>query len=124
MSPSLGVRFQVGANGEPQFIDQGGHRHYKVVFEIENLPEGVYAATFELDPTYFDPVRTLRPDENGRIRLEVNAYGDYDVNVRLRTREGEVRVRGNLYRELQRSCQEMKLGGPAIEEALADIAAN
>jgi transcription initiation factor IIF auxiliary subunit len=124
MRPHLGARFLTSASGEPEFVGERDHRHYKVILEIEDLPKDVYAATFELHPTYYDPVRTLRPDQNGQIRLETTTYGDYDLSVLLRTKEGEERIRGNLLQELRRWYEKMGLSNPAIQKALADIAAN
>jgi|SRR5215471_12413813 len=120
MPPEIKARFELDAAGNPQFIEQDQKKHYKLMLEVENLPEDVYAATFELDPTYYDPVQTLRPDDQGRVRLETTSYGDYRLKVRLRTREGEIQVVDNLARALKRSQPEMP-ANPAIDRAIAEI---
>ena len=123
MQPFLTARFQTDERGAPEFVEANGLRHYKVVFQVKDPPEGAYAATFELDPTYYDPMRTLRPDPDGGFQLETTAYGDYDVKVRLRTKEGVVPLLGNLKRALEHSRESM---GPnsAIDEAIEYIASH
>ena len=118
--PDLIVRFETDAKGEPKKQTVSGRNIYTVVFEIKDVPDDVYAATFELDPSYYDPLRTLRPDPAGNIRLETNTYGNYDVNVRLRTKRGEtVVLRGNLLDRLRRSSD---VQNPAVAEAISYIA--
>ena len=123
--PQLVAEFETDAHGDPRFVEQGGLKHYKIVFEIQNIPANAYAATFELDPSYYDPVRTLRPDPDGKIRLETTAFGDYDVKVRVRTKEGEVPVFGTLKTALQNSAQRgLAAANPAVDAALEYIASH
>lgn len=69
--PNLTIRLKTDPGRRPTFQEGTDHRHYGVIFEIENAPADAYAATFELDPSsYYDPVRTLRPQAEGQFRLE------------------------------------------------------
>jgi pYEATS domain-containing protein involved in immunity len=122
--PRLLARFEIDERGAPAFFETGGKRHYKIVYEVENAPEGTYAATFELDPSYYDPYRTLTPDTDGKFRLTTTAYGDYGVMVRLRTKEGEVPLPlGTLSMALQNARQHMG-ANPAVDEAVEYIASH
>ena len=122
MPPEIRARFALDAAGNPQFefVEEDQKKHYKLMLEVENLPADVYAATFELDPTYYDPVQTVRPDDQGRVRLETTSYGDYRLKVRLRTKEGEIQVVDSLVGALRRSQPDMP-ANPAIVQAIAEI---
>jgi len=120
--PWLNVRLEVDAQGKPEVIRTGKLQHYKVIFEVENAPPDTYAATFELDPTYYDPLRTLQPDDKGGFRLETTTYGDYPLIVRLhRPKTGDLVIKESVARALRRARKTMP-AGPEIDDALAYIA--
>jgi hypothetical protein len=122
-SPRLKADFIFDSRGDPTFVADEEKKHYYIKFEVENVPPDVYAATFELHPTYYDPVRTIFPDSNGHIELATTSYGDYDLKVRLRTKEGrEVPVTDSLANMLQRNRAAMP-SNPTIDSAIADISA-
>lgn len=125
VSPQLVAQFEIDDTGEPAFVETGGRKQYKVVFEVRNAPEGAYAATFELDPKRYDydPWRTLRPDSDGTFRLETTAYGDSEVKVRLRTNAGEVPLVGTLTTALQNFRKQMGTN-PAVDDAIEYIASH
>jgi hypothetical protein len=88
---ALVARFETDERGEPRYVESKGRKHYEVVFEVENAPAEAYAATFKLDPqTYYDPVRTLRKENDGKFRLKTTTYGDYGLKVELRTSDGKM----------------------------------
>jgi hypothetical protein len=91
--------------------------------ELKDAPEGTYAATFELDPSYYNAVRTLRPDPDGTVRLSLHSYGDYPLKVRVRTTEGEVPLTATLSDALQSSLR-AEPPSPEVAEALSYIAAH
>ena len=126
--PQLLARFKATPEGKPEFIKDDDLRHYKIVFEVENAPPDTYAATLVLDPTYYDNRRTLRPDSDGRFRLETTTFGDYNVTVRLRTKEGDIQLIENLEQALERARERSSTGArmddAAVNEALAYIAAH
>ncbi len=117
--PRLIARFETDERGAPSFLPGKNLRHYKIVLEVENPPPDAYAATFELDPTYYDPVRTISPDHDGKFRLEMASYGDYPVTVKMRTKQGEVPLINTLSQALENAQQS---GAPAITEAISYIA--
>ena len=122
-SPKLTVRLETDPAGRPVVLAGPDHRHYKVVFEVENAPPDTYAATFDLDPeTYSDPSRTLRPDAKGRFLLKTTTYGDYPLVVRLRRSRGEdIMLRANVASGLRAAH------GPAggdVRQALEYISAH
>ena len=120
-SPRLIARFETDERGAPAYRVGKDRRHYKIVLEVENPPADAYAATFELDPSYYNPVRTLPPGSDGKFRLETSSYGDYQVMVKLRTKQGDVPVANTLSSALQ-SSQQRVVANPEISEAIAYIA--
>ncbi len=121
--PAIVARFKTDTEGNPVFVTDGDTKHYEVTIGVENAPQETYAATFELDPTYYDPIQTVRPDTEGQFSLETTSYGDYDVTVRLRTKEGEIPLADSLKRALQRSYGTAP-ANPALMSALTDIEKN
>src|ERR1051325_1968562 len=92
-NPRIVAHLETNEQGEPVVVEKGGHRHYKVRFEVADAPSDAYAATFELHPTtYYDPVRSVFPSRDGKLQLATTTYGDYDLTVRLQTKEGELRL--------------------------------
>lgn len=121
--PRLTAQFKTDDQGDPAFVESNGRKHYQIVFEVENAPNDAYAATFELDPTYYDSVRTLPPGADGNFRLEAASYGDYELRVKLRTKTGEVPVMDTLAHALRMS-QKNAVQNEAVREAIAYIAKN
>ncbi|MFN3658314.1 MAG: pYEATS domain-containing protein [Pseudolabrys sp.] len=118
-APQLTAHFETDDSGKPVFVNRGGRKHYNLVFEVENMPENVYAGTFELHESYYDPVRTLRPDR-GKLELKTTSYGDYDLKVRLRTPDGEILVADNVVNALKRARETMP-DNHDIDDAIAEI---
>lgn len=86
--PRIIANFVTDDNGNPTYREIDNKNHYLISFEVENAPANCYEATFVLDPSYYDPRQTRRPDSDGKFRLKTTTYGDYDVKVLLRTRDG------------------------------------
>lgn len=102
--PELVVRLKTDASGMPESIPGGAHTHFRIEFEVKNPPPDTYAATFELHPSYRNPVRTLPANRDGTFRVATTTYGDYPVLVRLRTRSGdEVTLKETVARALRRA---------------------
>lgn len=121
--PRLVARLETDQSGRPAFVKGDDKRHYKLVFEVENAPKDTYAATFELDPTYYDPMRTVSPGDDGQFRLQTTTYGDYDLQVRLRTKTGEIPLIDSVSRALQRWRSDAgPKSDPAVDEAISYIA--
>ncbi len=125
--PTLAMRLQTGTDGKPVMVERDGTRHYSVVLEVQNAPADTYVATFELDPTDYDPVRTLTPDAHGNIRLSTTTSGDYPVLVRISRSGGASTVlKESVARALRRGHEaEQSPAGEdrsAISQALNDIA--
>ncbi len=127
--PKLAVRLQTDKDGRPIVVQRDGTRHYSVLLEVRNAPADTYAATFELDPTDYDPVRTLAPDAQGNIRLSTTTSGDFPVLVRISRSGGANTVlKESVARALRRGHEtEPSAAGEdrsAISQALNDIAAH
>lgn len=124
MTPVLHIRLEKNEAGNPAFLETGGRRHYKIVFEVEKVPEDVYAATFQLDDSYYDPRRTLKRAPDGRFRLPVTTYGDYQIIVRLHRRSGEDLILADYVAMGLRKTIGPTPANAAEARALNDIAAN
>lgn len=123
----LTIRLETDERGAPIVTERDGQRSYAVVMEVENPPRDTFAATFELDDSYYDPVRVLTPDPSGRIRLKTFTRGDFPVFVRLSRREGANTVlKESVSRALRRDATNRAVLDPsvtaAINRALDDIA--
>lgn len=116
-APRLTAHFVKDESGKPSLIEAGGRKHYKVTFGVEGVPDA-YAATFELHPTYYDPVRSVSPDTDGHLALNTTAYGDYDLKVKVQAKEGVVQIVDSVSDALKRG-----LGGQTADAAFADALA-
>jgi hypothetical protein len=123
IKPQIIAHFEMDEQGNPLFVKDGNVKHYNLMIEVENSPPEAYAATFELYEDFYDPVQTLRPDRNGRFSLKTTSYGDYDVKVRLRTKEGDIPIADTLARALRRSYAESSTS-PALKQAIVDLGEN
>jgi hypothetical protein len=120
--PKLTVHLETDEQGNPAVVGGDAKRHYKVVFEVENAPPDTYAATFELDSSRYDPVRTLEPERDGRFRLETTTFGDFPLVVRLhRAKAQDVVLKEGVVRGLKRARESMP-ANPEVDAALSDIA--
>jgi hypothetical protein len=121
-TPQLVARFATDEQGEPQYVETStGRKHYRIVIEVENVPSDLVAATFALDPTYYMPLRTVEPGVDGRVKLETTAYGDYALNVDLRSKSGVIPIKTTLRKALLSG--ESREREPKIGAAIAEIAA-
>jgi hypothetical protein len=122
-TPRLTVRFETDPSGNPTFVQDSDKKHYYLAFEVDDLPADVYAATFELDPTYWDPVQTIFP-QNRRATLRTTSYGDYGLRVTLRSKGGpDLPIIDTVVRALSRARSSMP-PNPTIDSAIADLAAH
>jgi hypothetical protein len=120
--PKVSVRLETDDHGSPEIVQENTRRHYKVIMEIEDAPADTYAATFELDSSYYDPVRMVSPDATGKFKLETTTYGDYPLLVRLhRPKDGDVVLKEGMARALRRARDKMP-ANPQVDEAVAYIA--
>lgn len=123
-APELIVRLETDDNGRPAIVAGKTGRQFGVVFEVKNPPHDTYAATFELDPTGYDAVRTLPANGEGTFRVVSTTQGDFPLVVRLRTRQGrEIVLKETLAKALRRS-RPSGPADPAYAEALDYIAAH
>lgn len=117
--PRLSIHLEADANGTPKFVAGQNHKHYNVVFEIEDAPADAYAAIYELDPSYYDPIQIVERDDNGRFQLKTTTFGDFPLVVRLRRETGEeIVLKAVVARALRREAPP----SPAFEAALGEIA--
>ena len=119
-TPKIKARLKMDAKGMPVYFESAGKRHYEIILEVEGAPENTYAATFELDPTYYDKIRTVTADKDGGLKLETTTYGDYVIKVTLRTSDGrELAISSDVKSALGDFKSSSKL--PSVKEAVSYI---
>lgn len=98
--PALKATFVTNEKGEPEFIESNGVKHYKIKLALDEVPEDAYAVTYELDDSYYDPIRENHDPSSG-FTEELTSYGDYNVNVKVRSRMGTRMMRSSLAEALE-----------------------
>ena len=116
-SPELVAQFVLDEEGEPTAIDRDGVKHYYIDLKVVGAPEDAFAANYKLDESYYDPERESR-NRDGFIE-RITSFGDYPVQVQLRTRTNVATIADDLSRALERGIGENT--SPALQRALSDI---
>jgi hypothetical protein len=106
---------------EPVRIKGDSLDHYKVRLFLDTQNPEVESVTYNLDPTYYDPVRESR-DPDSQFSIELTTYGDYPVTVDAQVGNEIVREVKPLAELLEQTHQET--ASPEIESALKYIAAH
>jgi pYEATS domain-containing protein involved in immunity len=117
--PELIAQFELDADGKPQAIDRGGTKHYRIVLKVAGAPEDAYAVNYKLHESYYDPERESRDSDAG-FAERITSFGDYPVQVQLRTRKNVVPISEQLSSALQRGYRGVTT--PEIIAAISDIA--
>jgi hypothetical protein len=69
--------------GKPKGRTSG---NYSIRLHVEGTPADAYKVTYQLHPSYYDPVREVRDLESG-FSEELTSYGDYVIQARVRTKD-------------------------------------
>ncbi len=117
--PELVARFELDDEGKPQAIERDGMKHYHIVLRIAGAPDDAYAVNYKLHESYYDPERESRSPDG--FAEHITSFGDYPVNVELRTRKNVAMMAEELSRALLRGHHEQQ--SPAIMDAISDIQA-
>jgi hypothetical protein len=113
--------FVTDAKGEPEYIESGGVKHFKIQLALEDTPADAYAVTYELHDSYYDAIRENHDRDEG-FRENLTSYGDYDIQVKVRTRGGPRLLRSSLADALQQGHADGH--SQAVEQAIAVIKAH
>lgn len=119
--PELVAHFVLDGRNRPQMEEAGKTKHYSIVLSVSNAPSDTYAVNYGLHETYYDPNRESRDSKSG-FAQEITSYGDFVVQVKLRTK-------GRVQTLAARLAQALRRGhGPtasaAIDAAIEAIEAN
>lgn len=120
--PKIVAAFRLDEAGQPRFVPGDTDRslkHYEIELRVDDAPSDVYNATFELDPTYYDPIRTVGA-KDGTFKLDTTSYGDYVVTVRLHSKTARTPLKVSLSRALQSNYAGTN-ASKAVQAALLDI---
>jgi len=87
ITPLITANFILDSEGNPKAIQSGEVKHYQIQIQVENAPQDTYAVTYELHPTYYEPVReSIQREENFAEKL--TSYGDYLIRAKVRSKTG------------------------------------
>ena len=116
--PKIKARFLLDADGRPRGRSSG---HYAIRLSIDEPPPDSYAVTYELDDSYYDPIRESR-NQSGGFPEEITSYGDYPIVAKIRTRHATTTIK----RSLAEALDESHHGDPGedVKKALSDIRKN
>jgi hypothetical protein len=117
-NPQIVARLVVDSDGKPRGRSSG---HYQIELSIDKAPEDTYSVMYELDDSYYDPLRESR-DRDSRFKEYITSYGDYSVKATVRGRSDTVFTQRSLYDALYETHGADRR--PAIQQALKDIREN
>lgn len=118
--PRLKAKFVLDASGTPAFVDDGGTKHYKLIIDVEDDDDAHTSAVYQLDPSYWDPVRETRRSEEGSFPEPITSYGDFEIVARMSGSAGRAPVvSGKLSELLRREYADAK--DEAITSAIENI---
>lgn len=110
--------------GEPVVAyEEGDTRHYSVKLSVEGAPDDTRSVTYRLHETFYDPIREVRRERQGKandFEEEIETYGDFEILTTVRSSEGETRVRRGLTAALLETHGED--ANEAIKKAIREIA--
>lgn len=86
IKPVIVAQFILDPNGVPIIKYKGKHTHYRMKLMIRDAPEDAYAVTYELDETYYEPVRESRRRSEDFVE-NLTSYGDYTVRATVRGKQ-------------------------------------
>jgi hypothetical protein len=89
--PVIVAQFVLDPEGEPVVAYQGNHTHYRMKLMVKDVPEDAYAVMYELDATYYEPVRESRRRSEDFVE-NLTSYGDYPVRATIRGKQRETLV--------------------------------
>jgi hypothetical protein len=110
--------FVTDANGEPEYIESGGVKHFKIQLQMEGTPKDAYAVTYELHKSYYDAIRENHDRDEG-FREDLTSYGNYDIKVKVRSRQGTSMLITSLVDALLAGHADNRT--KAVEQAIAMI---
>lgn len=113
--PEIKAEFILDKDGKPKGRSSG---HYAIRLHVEEYPEDAHKVTYQLDPTYYDPLREVR-DRSSQFSEELTSYGDYVVQAKIRTKDHSIVTTRHLYEALREAHGESL--DPVIQKALSDI---
>lgn len=89
--PSIKAELILDEHGKP--VQRGGH--YSIRLSIADAPEDAHRVTWQLDESYYDPIRDARNPDSG-FAEELTSYGDYEVKAIVRVKDRPILASRNL----------------------------
>jgi len=116
--PIIVARFVTDPAGKPTTAQAG---HYNIELSVRGAPEDAYAVTYQLDDSYYDPIRESQAKDRDFV-TKITSYGDYQVLATVRSRSGAFVITTDLLGALERGHEDR--AAPAIAKALEEVKDN
>lgn len=122
----LRCEFDLDDQGLPRFTEgktlKSGEalKHYHIKLFLEDAPDDAYSVTYELDPTYYEPVREVFKGEAPDFALKTTTYGDFDVKANVRIKGFKDAVHVDVAEALSETYSDSTT--PEIQGAIQEIA--
>jgi hypothetical protein len=111
----LQARFVLAGNGEPEYIESGGLRHYKIILNVRCEGSQPSVVTYFLHESYIDPIREVfHPDQD--FAEPITSFGDFILRASLRGQQGMTTLEDSLSRLLVYSHAD--IASEAVREAI------
>ncbi len=122
--PRLGARFVLDTDGAPAAIQSSTApdlKHYKIDLFTLEAPSSARSVTYELHPSYYDPLReVVRKSDKDQFVEPITSYGDYEIRVAVSGSTEDVATVW-LSDALRRSHRDALETDSAIARAIQDI---
>ncbi len=110
------ARFQIGPQQGPIYKAGKKHKHFKISLGLDHPNPEVSSVIYELDPTYYDPIRETDDSQSG-FKTDITSYGDYTVKVKA-LKGKDVIAHNFKLSDLLKKGHKDSLDDPTIKEAL------
>jgi len=116
--PAIKATFILDDKGRPKEVTAG---NYAIRIHVENFPEDTHRVTYQLHPTYYDPLRDVR-ERSTSFSEDLTSYGDYVIQAQVRTKDHSIVSTRRLADALRETHGESD--DPMVKKALEDIEKN
>jgi len=117
-NPELDVKFLLDKDGNPQYIESGNKKHYKIEISLKEIPEDVYAANYKLDESFINPYRE-ELNKSADFKFNTTTYGDFIISASLLGKKRNYIASNMISRILKEKYRDSN--NPMIKETLKDI---
>lgn len=116
--PVIKAFLALDEKGKPKGRSSG---NYHIVLRLADAPADAHRVTYQLDDSYYDPVREVR-DRDAQFSEEIESYGDYEIKATIRLKDHAILTSRALSEALREAHGDNP--DPDVRKALEEIASN